>query len=113
MGIRDQLKMFRRARSTRENHRRKSLFNLVAPNQVTEQSLQVWRALPAQIRQDPSLASFQIENERLHGGFCVLFLFINMYLAFIGGKHIRLFSFIARKVLTVRYFRDVSVRILC
>lgn len=35
--------------------------------QVTEQSLQVWRALPAEIRHDPSMASFQMENERIHG----------------------------------------------
>ncbi|XP_034471653.1 P protein [Drosophila innubila] len=34
---------------------------------VTEQSLQVWRALPAEIRHDPSMASFQMENERIHG----------------------------------------------
>lgn len=66
MGIRDQLKVFRRNRSS-EPRRRKSLFNFVAPNQVTEESLQVWRELPEQIRQDPSLASFQMENERLHG----------------------------------------------
>jgi len=35
--------------------------------QVTEQTLQVWRALPAEIRHDPSMASFQMENERIHG----------------------------------------------
>ncbi|EDW71254.1 P protein [Drosophila virilis] len=34
---------------------------------VTEQSLQVWRALPAEIRHDPSMASFQMENERIYG----------------------------------------------
>lgn len=66
MGIRDQLKVFRRNRSA-EPRRRRSLFNLVDPNQITEQSLQVWRELPEQIRQDPSLASFQIENDRLNG----------------------------------------------
>lgn len=42
--------------------------NLMAPGQVTEQTLQVWRALPPQIRHDPSMVSFQMENERLHGG---------------------------------------------
>ncbi|XP_055837395.1 P protein [Episyrphus balteatus] len=66
MGIRDQLKVFRRNRAT-EPQRRRSLFNLVAPNQITEESLQVWRELPEQIRQDPSLVSFQVENDRLHG----------------------------------------------
>ncbi|KAL7741500.1 hypothetical protein ACLKA6_000817 [Drosophila palustris] len=36
-------------------------------SEVTEQTLQVWRALPAEIRHDPSMASFQMENERIHG----------------------------------------------
>ncbi|XP_075152123.1 OCA2 melanosomal transmembrane protein hoepel1 isoform X1 [Haematobia irritans] len=35
--------------------------------EVTEGALQVWRALPERIRQDPSLASFRQEHERLHG----------------------------------------------
>ncbi|XP_023159654.1 P protein [Drosophila hydei] len=35
--------------------------------QLTEQTLQVWRALPAEVRHDPSMASFQMENERIHG----------------------------------------------
>lgn len=35
--------------------------------QLTEQTLQVWRALPSEIRHDPSMASFQLENERIHG----------------------------------------------
>lgn len=39
----------------------------ITPNDVTEQSLQVWLALPSKIRRDPSLASFQMEHERLHG----------------------------------------------
>lgn len=37
-------------------------------SEVTEGALQVWRALPERIRQDPSLASFRMEHERLHGG---------------------------------------------
>ncbi|XP_067624345.1 P protein-like isoform X2 [Eurosta solidaginis] len=41
--------------------------SLMTPGQVTEQTLQVWRALPPQIRHDPSMVSFQMENERLHG----------------------------------------------
>ncbi|XP_017043964.1 P protein [Drosophila ficusphila] len=41
--------------------------NQVGAVQVTEQSLQVWRALPAEIRHDPSMASFQMENDRIHG----------------------------------------------
>lgn len=39
----------------------------VTPDEVTEQSLQVWLALPSKIRRDPSLVSFQMEHERLHG----------------------------------------------
>lgn len=34
---------------------------------MTEASLEIWRTLPAAIRQDPSLASFRQEHERLHG----------------------------------------------
>lgn len=47
--------------------RRRSLLTLIAPDDVTEGSLQVWRGLPSKIRQDPSLAPFQLENERVHG----------------------------------------------
>ncbi|KPU74378.1 uncharacterized protein Dana_GF21545, isoform B [Drosophila ananassae] len=36
-------------------------------DEVTEGALQVWRTLPERIRQDPSLASFRQEHERLHG----------------------------------------------
>ncbi|XP_067624338.1 P protein-like isoform X2 [Eurosta solidaginis] len=38
-----------------------------ADEEVTEGALQVWRALPERIRQDPSLASFRMEHERIHG----------------------------------------------
>uniref|UniRef100_A0A1A9WKM9 Citrate transporter-like domain-containing protein n=1 Tax=Glossina brevipalpis TaxID=37001 RepID=A0A1A9WKM9_9MUSC len=41
-------------------------FNFIG-DEVTEGALQVWRALPERIRQDPSLASFRQEHERLHG----------------------------------------------
>lgn len=47
--------------------RRKSLFSLVSPNDVTEESIQIWRKLPSTIRHDPSLASFRLEHHRLHG----------------------------------------------
>lgn len=39
----------------------------ITPNEVTELSLQVWLNLPSKIRRDPSLVSFQMEHERLHG----------------------------------------------
>lgn len=50
--------------------RKKSLFNLVIPkHRVTEATLQVWRALPGEIRQDPSMINFQREAERWQGNF--------------------------------------------
>lgn len=39
----------------------------ISNSDVTEESLQTWLALPSKIRHDPSLASFQLEHERLHG----------------------------------------------
>jgi hypothetical protein len=40
---------------------------VVSLSDVTEESLEVWRALPEKIRQDPSLASFRRKNEKLLG----------------------------------------------
>lgn len=45
----------------------KSVYSLVSVSEVTEGALEVWRGLPEQIRQDPSLASFRQEHERLRG----------------------------------------------
>ncbi|TMW50304.1 hypothetical protein DOY81_004624 [Sarcophaga bullata] len=70
MGISDKFRKLKGNSPTKgiELQRRRSSQNLVVPpGQVTEQSLQVWRALPPQIRHDPSMVSFQMENERLHG----------------------------------------------
>ena len=73
MGLREKFRRLRKSQSSPGNglemaKRRRSSQNLaVKPDQVNEQSLQVWRALPAEIRHDPSMASFQMENERLHG----------------------------------------------
>lgn len=47
--------------------RRKSFFQFISPSEVTTESLQVWAGLPQKIRQDPSMASFQLECDRLHG----------------------------------------------
>jgi P protein len=44
-----------------------SNYSFVSLSEVTEGSLQVWRTLPEKIRQDPSLATFRQEHERLHG----------------------------------------------
>lgn len=50
-----------------------SNYSFVSLSEVTEGSLQVWRTLPEKIRQDPSLASFRQEHERLHGEFTKFF----------------------------------------
>lgn len=50
-------------------HRKKSIISPVPLSDVTEASLKVWRQLPGTIRQDPSMASFQLENERWKGIF--------------------------------------------
>lgn len=49
--------------------RSKSNYSIISLSEVTEGALQIWRTLPEKIRQDPSLASFRQENERLHGKF--------------------------------------------
>lgn len=55
-----------------------SNYSFVSLSEVTEGSLQVWRTLPEKIRQDPSLASFRQEHERLHGKFHIYSLFLNL-----------------------------------
>ncbi|XP_055303075.1 P protein-like [Sitodiplosis mosellana] len=52
---------------TKSVQRRRSLLTLISPDDVTEGTLQVWRSLPSKIRQDPSLAPFQVEHERVNG----------------------------------------------
>lgn len=54
-----------------------SNYSFVSLSEVTEGSLQVWRTLPEKIRQDPSLASFRQEHERLHGEFSIFSLFLD------------------------------------
>lgn len=61
MGLTDRFK------ATGVNRRRKSFLDFISPNQVTENSLQIWRGLPTQIRQDDSWVNFRIEDSRLHG----------------------------------------------
>lgn len=50
-----------------KSSRRKSQATIVSPEDVNEASLQVWRTLPTKIRQDPSLAPYQLEHERVNG----------------------------------------------
>jgi hypothetical protein len=47
--------------------RKRSSINMVPLSEVTAASLQVWKQLPASIRHDPSMISFQQENERWKG----------------------------------------------
>lgn len=42
-----------------------SNYQPVPVSEVTAGALQIWRTLPEKIRQDPSLASFRQEHERL------------------------------------------------
>jgi len=44
-----------------------SNYSLVSLSDINEKSLEVWRGLPEEIRQDPSLASFKKKHERIHG----------------------------------------------
>lgn len=70
MGLSEKLRKIKSSSPSKgiELQRRRSSQNLVVPpGQVTKQSLEVWRALPTQIRHDPSMVSFRMEDERLHG----------------------------------------------
>ena len=44
-----------------------SNYSVISLSDVTEESLEVWRGLPEEIRADPSLASVRKEHERLSG----------------------------------------------
>lgn len=44
-----------------------STYSIVPSGEVTEGALEVWRALPGKIRDDPSLASFRDKHLKLHG----------------------------------------------
>lgn len=59
--------IIQKIRFGKDNKKRYSTYSVVSLSEVTEGALQVWRALPEKIRQDPSLASFRQEHERLHG----------------------------------------------
>ena len=48
-----------------DHHQKKS--SISSSDVVTEASLQVWRGLPSKIRHDPSMVSFQQEDERWKG----------------------------------------------
>jgi hypothetical protein len=51
----------------KKRKRKKSIFNLIPKTRVSEATLEVWRNLPGEIRQDPSMINFQREAERWQG----------------------------------------------
>lgn len=44
-----------------------STYSILPISEVTQGAVEVWANLPDEIRQDPSLASFRAEHERIHG----------------------------------------------
>lgn len=81
-----------------------SNYSFVSLSEVTEGSLQVWRTLPEKIRQDPSLASFRQEHERLHGESMKLFF------RFIFGAST---SFLVDDVVHLTWLSPTAIRIDC
>lgn len=59
---------------TRKASRQKSVISLVPLSEVTDESLKIFRQLPGTIRHDPSMISFQTENERWKGENCLVTL---------------------------------------
>lgn len=55
-------------------HRKKS--SISSSDVVTAASLEVWRGLPSKIRHDPSMVSFQQEDERWKGDKLINYLVI-------------------------------------
>lgn len=53
-----------------------TIFDFLNPNKnrVSEATLQVWRNLPGEIRQDPSMINFQREAERWKGEYSIFFI---------------------------------------
>uniref|UniRef100_A0A1B0FAW3 Citrate transporter-like domain-containing protein n=1 Tax=Glossina morsitans morsitans TaxID=37546 RepID=A0A1B0FAW3_GLOMM len=67
MGLRDKLRKLKHSSPAKgiELRKRNVHQNFSSSSvPVSEQTLQMWRTLPAQIRHDPSMASFRMENER-------------------------------------------------
>lgn len=50
-----------------------SSYSIVPVSEVTEGAVEVWRGLPGSIRDDPSLAPFREQHEKLHGKLNLLF----------------------------------------
>lgn len=44
-----------------------STYSILPISEVTQGAVEVWATLPDEIREDPSLASFRQEHERIHG----------------------------------------------
>jgi hypothetical protein len=57
-----------------------SNYSVVSLSDVTEESLEIWRGLPEEIKSDPSLASFRKKHEKLFGNITVYLFFSNYFL---------------------------------
>lgn len=56
---------FQKSPKTKKLNNSISNYRPVPVSEVTAGALEIWRTLPEKIRQDPSLASFRQEHERL------------------------------------------------
>lgn len=52
-----------------------STYSIIPTSEVTQGAVEVWATLPDEIRQDPALASFRQEHERIHGGYMQYLMF--------------------------------------
>lgn len=62
-----------------------SNYSVISLSDVTEESLEIWRGLPEEIRTDPSLASFRKKHERLLGTFRAIFYDFRTNLKYLGS----------------------------
>lgn len=71
MGLFNKFNLIKKKKTALQKRRRKSFFSFIKQSDVTEDSLEVWRHLPSQIRHDPSMVSFQMQEEKLHGEYII------------------------------------------
>lgn len=50
-----------------------SSYSIIPTSEVTQGAVDIWATLPDEIRQDPSLASFRQEHERIHSEYTEYF----------------------------------------
>lgn len=70
-----------------------STYSILPISEVTQGAVEVWATLPDEIRQDPSLASFRQEHERIHGKCSMIFVLWNfLFKRHLSTELISLFS---------------------